>query len=245
MNQRTQRKIFWCVIIGIMIIILSAIRIKEIFFTEKDNVEGETQIEEVMDEVVDRSIILYSDSAIDSKETQLKNERLTTLFENSNYKYKEKVTQYGMLSSLNSTFSYTEKEVKSTEYLVISAGFVDMAAETEIGDFDTSDITTMGYLKKRVDNVIELSPDTKIIFLGIPCYDLSTVNVEYKYSIQDYNLAFEFLANNYDNIYYIDLYEKTQDEPLTIQTDKYKYDFKTIQLIYDELTKLIEEIELK
>lgn len=240
MSQHMQRKIFWGIIVAVMIAILVVIRIMEIFFpNETASIEEPVALESI--EIVDKSIILFSDSAINSEKTILQSEKIATLFNETEYIYNERVVEYGMLNMLKPIMSYTDAEIKKTEYLVISGGFLDMIADTEIGDFDDAETTIIGYLKKNIEHVKEISPNTKIILLGIPCHDLT--GADQQYNINDYNLALEMLGNYYDNVYYIDLYSLTLDKPLVMKSTEYRYDYNTIQIIYSQLIETMNTIE--
>lgn len=240
MNQHTQRKIVWIVVMAIMSIFIIVMKVKEKYFPSEIDIIQEEMMKTDF-EIIDNTVILYSDGVINSEKVLLQAERMTNLFEDSNYSYTEKITEYGMLNMLKPMISYEDSEIKKTEYVIIHGGFLDMIAATEIGDFDSAQTTVVGYLKTIIEDILKKSPNTKIILMGIPCYDLT--GVEEQYNPHDYNLAFEILASSFDNVYYIDLYSATTNKPLVMESTEYRYDYETIKIIYSKIIETINSIE--
>lgn len=242
MNLKTKKKVFWIVIILVMLVVIAIIRIQEEFFSDKPNVEETQTPTEESISIIDNTILFFSDSSIYSDKTLIKSESLKSLFNESDFIYTEKVSEYGMYNSVNPLLGYTDDEIKKSEYIICHGGLLDLAAENEIGDFDDDEYTVIGYIRMHIDYIIEKSPDTKIILVGIPCYNDEEIS-NYKYSIQDYNAAFKILSNKYDNVYFVDFYEITKDEPLSIQTEEYRYTFNNIKKLYNVIIKELNTLE--
>lgn len=200
--------------------------------------------EQLLEQRIDNNVLVLSDGGLTYVDSLDNSIGFKALLKTNGYTCEILTKEEGMFDAQigNNVLMHNKysEELAKFEHIIIQGGLFDFMSGNQIGQIDGENFSILGSLSEFVKDLERRKVSTNIILIGLPnCKEFNgEPNVIGNYII-DYEFTLKNFAKQYDNVYYISLYDYTKDNPISLsETEEYVFDEEIMGYIMEEINKI-------